>query len=831
MIHSCRIGRGRRRGLFIPTLVCLTAVAWAVPSRALAATPEQVEAALQKAKDNLYSKMQKGQFWEETPAMDEKAGDHTTAGRQWGGLSSIAIYALLASGENHQEEKLKPAIEWIKKQRLVGNYALGLRAQIWQFLPQTPEVRQLALKDRAYFEKGIHTQAVVVSKGDPKKGIPMKKDDSVIGFYPYWFNDDRTKMHPGNGWYDLSVSQYGVLGMWAVDQVDGVEVPADYWRLVDRAWKNAQVKEGPDSGAWAYRKSSNNAEQEKPKATMTAAGVATLFITQDYLLSYASFDNCKGGANNPWIDAGLAWMDKHVTEMLKGNHYGMYGVERIGVASGKKYFGTIDWYDVGADYLVKSQAADGSWGGSIPNTCFSMLFLSRGRAPVIMNKLEYSLNDPKNKAIRLPWDQRPRDVANFARFAGKQSEQFFNWQVVNLKVSPDDLHDAPILYISGSLPLDFGDEEIKKLREFCEAGGMILFNPDCGDKETAFTESVVGPKGIARKMFPKYEFRELPQNHPIFTDEVYLAKNWKSKPKVLGLSNGVREMMLLAPEVDMGRAWQLRAEKTREEAYQLGINIFYYAAERGFIRLRGDSHIVKPDPKIVPAAKVKLARLMVGDNPDPEPNAWKRMSALILNKAKVSVAVESIPLGQGKLVPGPSGYQMAHLTGTTKFKFNPEQEAEIKKFVAGGGTLLIDAAGGSNDFATSAEKALAAIFGGDPTAVGPVLPLDDLPYTWTGFKIPKVDYRKYARTRISGKLTAPRVRGIDVAGKTRVFYSREDLSNGMLGQPADGVIVYAPDSATAIVRNIVLYAAYNGKAPKPPASQPATQPAAAAQPQ
>ena len=63
---------------------------------------------------------------------------------------------------------------------------------------------------------------------------------------------------------------------------------------------------------------------------------------------------------NEHIEKGLAYMDKHVGELLDGDFYGMYGVERIGVAGGRKYFGTTDWYAVGAEYLVRNQGADGS---------------------------------------------------------------------------------------------------------------------------------------------------------------------------------------------------------------------------------------------------------------------------------------------------------------------------------------------------------------------------------------------------------------------------------------------------------------------------------------
>ena len=74
-----------------------------------------------------------------------------------------------------------------------------------------------------------------------------------------------------------------------------------------------------------------------------------------------------------------------------------------------------------------------------------------------------------------------------------------------------------------------------------------------------------------------------------------------------------------------------------------------------------------------------------------------------------------------------NGYNVAHLTGTTAFQFTPEQRQELMRFVAAGGTLVIDAAGGSAPFADAAEKELAAMFGGKPADVGQILePADRL---------------------------------------------------------------------------------------------------------
>ena len=87
----------------------------------------------------------------------------------------------------------------------------------------------------------------------------------------------------------------------------------------------------------------------------------------------------------------------------------------------------------------------------------------------------------------------------------------------------------PILYISGSEALNFSDDEIEKLREFVEEGGMILGNADCGSE--AFSKSFVN---LGRKLFPKYEFRELPPTHIIFTDEQFKATKWKVQAEGAG---------------------------------------------------------------------------------------------------------------------------------------------------------------------------------------------------------------------------------------------------------------------------------------------------------
>src|SRR5207248_745523 len=153
------------------------------------------------------------------------------------------------------------------------------------------------------------------------------------------------------------------------------------------------------------------------------------------------------------------------------------GIERIGVASGLKYFGAINWFREGSQRLVKSQKPDGSWEGGawnkLPETCWAMLFLVRGRAPVAISKLDYSSGGEGASARAANWNERRRDAANFARWLGKQTERFFNWQIVNLRAPVEELHDSPLLYISGDQAIPFSKEEQAKLKKYLDQGGLL----------------------------------------------------------------------------------------------------------------------------------------------------------------------------------------------------------------------------------------------------------------------------------------------------------------------------------------------------------------------
>jgi hypothetical protein len=745
-------------------------------------TLQQVEAAITRAKQFLYGEQRNG--WWDVPARGKEPMPNAQGqinvidiqnSSQWGGLSALATYALLAGGEDPADQRIAKAVQILAQADLTGTYALAMRAQVWNAMPtrRRQEFLALARRDRDLLLKNM--------RPDPYKG---------------WFRYSATDQG-----YDHSASQFAVLGMWACDQMGG-EVPLTFWKAVEAAW----LKDQDASGGWNYSPLINPPTPVSP--SMTAAGTATLFITLDELYGDMGGD-CRGNIQHAPIERAIKWLATHYDQVFNNNwpYYTLYGIERVGLASGYKYIGTNDWYRLGVEKLLATQQPNGSWNSTVADTCFGLLFLARGRSPLMVNKLSYALTPPAaparagaaaDKPAAEPkegnWNQRPRDVANLSKWMSHQVERELHWQIVTLGGQAEDLHDAPILFISGNQALSFAPAEEQKLRQFVEQGGLVLGHADCSN--ATFATSF---KKLATKLFPTYEFRDLPATHPLFTGP-FDRKRWHGVPALAGLSNGARELFLLIPSGDPGRLWQGAAYGGHESAFELLGNIYLYATERRDPRLRGDSWVVAPLTTIAATRTIQVARLEYGGNWDPEPAGWRQLAAHLHNELAIDVVAEPVKLGDGKLTY--PAYKVAHLTGTAAFRLSESQRAELKRFIEQGGTLIADAAGGSGPAATSIETEIGAL----TSERLKLLPTNHPALAQMGMKAPDVALRSAAR-KIAGEAHGPRIQSASVGGRDAIFYSDLDLSVGLVGQPVDGIIGYAPASATAIVRSLLLFAA------------------------
>jgi len=750
------------------------------PGMAYAApTPAQVEDAI--AKGLAFIRAQQGPDGNYEKPYDPKDV-------HWGGITALATYALLAAGDKPNQPHIQKAVKFLIGSKIIGIYPISVRAELWQYMDLTPEMRAAMYADFTMLTKGQRT------KGEAR------------GLYHYDVNDYED--------YDHSVSQFAVLGMWSMERA-GAIIPGKFWTASDAAWRKHQLADG----SWCYRNGSQDPTEAKPLVSMTAAGVATLFLTDDFLHAGDAVTP-HGNIQDKNIEAGLKWLGEHFdnfkTDDRSNNmYYTLYDIERNGVASGRKYLGTHAWFSEGADYVLAHQKPDGHWGDNewdlynknykyVADTAFAVLFLVRGRNPVMMNKLQYNTVAADGKTEEGLWNQRPRDLANLSRWAGEQVEQELNWQITPTSAPPEDLHDAPILYISGSKPLNFSKDDQDHLRRFVQEGGVLFANADAANE--AFAKSF---RDLGKQLFPDYEFRTLPADHCLLKSQQFPDDRRHPFPPVEGLSNGVRELMLMVPGVDAARIWQTRVTSNHPEYWQLASDIYLYATDTQFM-LRNQTWLIAKDPKITATQQIKLARLSYTGNWNPEPAGWDRLAADMHNQFKTDVTVEPVKLGEGKL----KDYKFAHLTGTDTLILGSKELGEITDFLNHGGTLIVDAAGGSFNFAESAQRSIGSLVLGGAAALQDPLPPEHEMFSASGKPV-IVEYRRHARQILGNGLKTPRLRAIPIDKRLAVFFSMEDLSAGLVGQPTDGINGYTAKCATTLMEDLLLYAA--GIKPAPPA--------------
>jgi len=357
---------------------------------------------------------------------------------------------------------------------------------------------------------------------------------------------------------------------------------------------------------------------------MNATGLASLFILRDLLgeVGEGLFDGEKSpdcgkpgrldrsleAAHNRVIrdlniSSGLMFL--YGGEPFPSSGYYSYSVERVGVACGLKELGGHDWYREGAWYFLRNQQQDGSWRvGYTPGveTSLAILFLAKGRAPFIINKLRW----------RGDWNNHTRDLANFVRYAEYTFEERFRWQIVDIAGSVEEWLDAPLLYLSGhQAPRLFSDEEKKKLRRYVEKGGVILADDCCKSKE--FDEEF---RKLVKEVFPEGELHELPGVHRVYSSHfklkpdaahpllgldlpVKLLEKGTAEVRPAGQPAGgapagpsaqptdaaadsapgepaTRTVVFYAPWT-IGCVWNQNLTTNHERVFQLGVNIFRYA--------------------------------------------------------------------------------------------------------------------------------------------------------------------------------------------------------------------------------------------------------------
>ncbi|HEV8604861.1 MAG TPA: hypothetical protein VGQ99_05815, partial [Tepidisphaeraceae bacterium] len=254
---------------------------------------------------------------------------------------SLRAAALAVHNRPQDREVLKGDVEYLVKGHADGAYTYN--DKIGRFdkvqtneLPTREEnqenkwMGELPAGTNFYIEPG-KTGRILLHNGEkPVPRLPALPYPSAG--LPGFKNVNPREMYeepPGLPW-DNSNSQYGLLGVWSGAEV-GVEAPANYWTIVDQHWKRWQL----GTGEWEY-----DGTEKRGYYAMTVAGIASLFITYDFVEAPALGAQVGREPFSANLAAGLKWLEMgdNAINVEQGKvyyrGYNLFGLQRVGRASG-----------------------------------------------------------------------------------------------------------------------------------------------------------------------------------------------------------------------------------------------------------------------------------------------------------------------------------------------------------------------------------------------------------------------------------------------------------------------------------------------------------------
>ena len=775
-------------------LACLVLLP-SVASSALGAevTPEEVRQAMHRARNYLLEKQDRDHgHWPSFPGFA-------------GGKTALCTLALLNAGDDADEPHIARALDFLRAMTPPKQtYVAALQTMV--FCQATPE------KDRLLIRRNV----ALLENWQIKKGVHK-------GGWTY-----SAKQSAKSG--DNSNAQFALLALHEAERVE-IEVSQQTWELARDYWKRMQY---PD-GSWGY-------DEENPgTGSMTCAGISSLVIASGRFTSDASVSSggrvlCCGHAekedSEQRIQHGLQWLGRKfsvhrnpvaINSARAGRawvFYYLYGVERVGRMTGRRFIGRHDWYREGAAALISTQdSLRGFWRGvgsaeddPTVTTALSLLFLSKGQRPVLAAKLKYGEDDS--------WNQHRSDLANLTHYAEQAWGRDMTWQVIDIRAaSATDLRQAPVLFLSGRDSLRLTDDQLQELRSYVDLGGFILAEACCGGE--GFDRDF---RRLMQHVFPNNPLRELPYDHPVWYAEAKVDPEFAPQ-KLWGIDACCRTSVVYCPE-DLSCYWELgdaqrvrtgakkypdAVEKKITACHNLGVNVLAYATGR---ELKDKLDVVQlASPRTAELAESRsvlmIPKLRHGGGSDDAPHALGNLMDAMNRHHKFRISRRKRLIASTD--PSLLDYPIAFMHGRREFRLSSDEQAALATFVERGGVILADSICASEEFSASFRREMQRLL---PDGLWQSVPADHLMMTreFGGFDLARVT-RRDPQVRADGDplraklvVSAPQLEGLLVEDRFAVLFSPYDMSCALENTPSLECQGYIPEDAARIGMNLVLYA-------------------------
>ncbi len=730
-----------------------------------------------------------------------------------GGLSSLCTLALLSCGEPISDPFVKRSLQNLE----------GMPA------PDTIYAASLRI--------------MVFSTADPKR-YRQKIDEMTAWIVANQIDEGPSKgswsysRKFGNGG-DGSNTQFAMLALHEAEKA-GAKVPDRTWELAKGYWLSEGIQL-PD-GSFVYDRGAT------VTGSMTAAGTASLIIALERLQNGdAKADNgilqcCGEQPDSSQVEMALDWLGRKFTVTTNPNTLGLrgvgksyphllywlYGVERVGRMSGRRFLGSHDWFREGAEFLVSEQrkSLTGSWVGTgvaennpLVATSFALLFLSKGRRPVVISKLRHSLEAGSSR----DWDLHRRGVAHLTSHIEKLWRKDLTWQTIDARqANVEDLLETPVLFISGSQGLKLARDQKRILQEYVNQGGFLLVEAcdgnGCDGKQ--FDREF---RALMAELFPDSELRKLPPDHAVwYAQETVDPKSLPNDPDfwLWGLDTCCRTGVVYCPR-SLSCYWEVAhpfregqiASPLKEEVetvLKIGGNVIAYATNRELKEKLDRPQVAVSDlGGKAPRGSLVIPKLSHSGGSDDAPGALTNLLRVLDTKMELRSDPQRRIIAPGD--PKLFDYPLIFAHGRRAFRFSTTERKALETYLTRGGFIFADAICASEPFAESFRSELKAIFpDGNFVRISSdhVLFTDEL----GGFDVRSVMLRdpklRVGDDPLAARMskTAPLLEALEVDGRIAVILSPYDLSCALERGASLECKGYAPVDAAKLGVNIVMFA-------------------------
>jgi hypothetical protein len=452
------------------------------------------------------------------------------------------------------------------------------------------------------------------------------------------------------------------------------------------------------------------------------------------------------------------------------------------------------------------------------STSFALLFLSKGRTPVLISKLVHGAwpRDPRDT----DWNNDRNDLRHLTEYASKQMFKVpLAWQSMDLsrglhaqgkglsfteddyQAVTADMLQSPILYITGHRSPRDRIQAVEKmlLKRYVENGGFIVAEACCGKPE--FDE---GLKELVAELWPGGSFDRLPVDHPVYT--AYARVPPGQPYTIWGLQQGCKTVLVYSPQ-DLSCRWETGRPDDPQcvLAFKLGANIIAYATgmEPPQPRLtKIDVATNRTDTSRPPRGYIQIAQLKVPGEAAPAPRAMRNLLDHAQKYAGIDVHLDTKQLfiDNNAII----NYKFVYMHGRKGFNFDAGDLKDLRFNLETGGLLLADACCGKDAFDQSFRKFVGELL---PRAKLEQVPLNDDLFSAELNGEALTEANIDCRTEAGGPMRkmAPYLEGIRHQGRWVVLYSKYDIGCALERHQSSDCRGYNPASAQKLARAALLY--------------------------